>query len=155
MARCLTSLGVTVHNGSTAKEILEGQDVMSLGAFWTSLPDARVAKGSNCKQSADQPADRQMVGMRHLLGTIDLPRAQSYDSGLMWALILDARSPTLVGKGPWLWWSQRLQRKEVQRRLAAELADCFCHVLHIVAGRGRRILQGAEKHVSVIYCSEE
>ena len=119
----------------------KGQDVMSLRAFWTSLPDARVAKGSNCKQSADQPADRQMVGMRHLLGTIDLPRAQSYDSGLMWALILDARFRTLVGKGPWLWWSQRLQRKEVQRHPAAELADCFCHVLHIVAGRGRRIGQ--------------
>ena len=104
MARGLTSLGVTVHNGSTAKEILEGQDVMSLGAFWTSLPDARVAKGSNCKQSADQPADRQMVGMRiSYRYLIDLPRAQSYDSGLMWALILDARFPTLVGKGPWLW----------------------------------------------------
>ena len=70
VARCLTSFGVTVHNGSTAKEILEGQDVMSLEPFWTSLPDARVAKGSNCRQPADQPADRQMVGMRHLLGTI-------------------------------------------------------------------------------------
>ena len=71
----------------------------------------------------------------------------------MWALILDARFRTLVGKGPWLWWSQRLQRKEVQRHLAAELADCSCHVLHIVAGRGIRILLEAEKHVSVIYCS--
>ena len=124
--------------------------MMSLGAFWTSLPDARVARGSSCKQSMDQPADRQMADMRHLLGTIVLPRAQSYDIGLMWSLILDARLPTLVGRAPLLWRSQRLHRKEVQRRLAAELADCFCHVLHIVAGRGRRILQGAEKHVSVI-----